>query len=306
LIIAGPGGPGSLLQADGSGNDTLLADNNGLNVFRILSSDTGANLMIGGNLTNVFADSGFGDDTLVGGVGLNTLLAGSGSDSLYASDPAAWVQATSAAANDGISLIPPTVFEGDALATAINALLNDPQPLSMTNEATLQSDLVEENQALFAQQTVVENELIAITNSLSSGTVAANKNVLTGLPSTAGLLPGDGVVGNNLPAGTAITAILSNTSVQLSAVAIGSQANEPLTIVTTNCNICLRSSWSSPPTWRPKERRCKRIPCLAAPERTCSTAIPASPPTWPAAPTTIRSIATKAPTQFQAVVASTR
>jgi Ca2+-binding RTX toxin-like protein len=160
LLIAGPGGPGAMLEA-GSGNDVLVADNFGSNVLKGGSGAT--NLLIGGNLNNVLI-GGSGSDTLVGGLGLNTILAGSGNDALYATySAAAWSQASAIAAADGVHLVPPNLFQGDAQDQAIEKLLIA-QAKGLNVQSQLHAALIPEFENLANQEASLNNQIIALLN----------------------------------------------------------------------------------------------------------------------------------------------
>ena len=155
LLIAGPGSPGEILEA-GTGNNTLIAQNYGVN---ILSGGGGAghSLLLGGNLENFETSnsSSQGSNTLVGGLGINDLAAGSGSDILYASYNApAWSQGEAAAAAFGVHVVPPQLFQGDATSRELQTLLEEEQAGTLTSadHQTLGQLLENEFNSLAAQE----------------------------------------------------------------------------------------------------------------------------------------------------------
>ena len=65
----------------------------------------------------------------------------------------------------------------------------------------------------------------AVSSSSQTGTTASSSVNVTGLTSTAGLVPGQAVSGTGIPAGTTIIGIMTATSIQLSATAIAAGTN---------------------------------------------------------------------------------
>ncbi len=175
LLIAGPGGPGSFLQA-GAGNDILVADNYGSN---ILVAGSGNDTLLGGNLDNVMI-GGTGNVTMVGGLGSDKLLGGSGKNVLYASyNAAAWTQAEAAAAAVGVHLVPPQLLQGDELSKSIQSLLvkQAAGPLSTADAATLHDDLFNEFLGLYAEDSALVAQITKLEEIFSSLTTAQKQQL---------------------------------------------------------------------------------------------------------------------------------
>jgi Ca2+-binding RTX toxin-like protein len=161
ILIAGPGSPGEVLEA-GSGNDTLIAQNYGVNT--LIGGGTGHSLMLGGNLENFEISNSLagGGNTLVGGLGIDNLKAGAGNDVLYASDDsAAWSQGEAAAAAAGVQVEPPQLFQGDSNAAQLQVLLEAQQsdPLSQSQLNQLIGLLNTEFGALTSQEAGLNDQV---------------------------------------------------------------------------------------------------------------------------------------------------
>jgi Ca2+-binding RTX toxin-like protein len=169
LLIAGPGGPGAVLEA-GAGNETLVADNYGSNV---LLGGPGMDLLLGGNLQDSIIGRSIAgmSETLVGGLGADTLTAGAGNDVLYATpNPAMWSRAQATAETFDVHLVPPSVFQGDELAGTIQSYLVELQNASLPSdqrnsiEGLLKPLLTNELEALQSQETDLFTQIDTLLN----------------------------------------------------------------------------------------------------------------------------------------------
>src|SRR5262249_37241168 len=121
-------------------------------------------LLLGGNLENfeTSASAAGGGNALVGGLGIDNLQAGAGNDVLYASyDAASWSKGEAAAAAMGVHVVPPQVFQGDATAAELEALLQAQQsgPLTPDQQNQLIDLLNTEYEALRAQETALNTQV---------------------------------------------------------------------------------------------------------------------------------------------------
>ena len=161
VLIAGPGGPGAILEA-GTGNNTLIAQNYGVNTLS--GGSAGHSLLLGGNLENfeISNSAAGGGNTLVGGLGIDNLQAGAGNDVLYASyNAAAWSQGEAVAAAVGVHVVPPQLFQGDATASQLQALLQAQQsgPLTQSQQNQLIALLTTEFNALTAEEAALNTQV---------------------------------------------------------------------------------------------------------------------------------------------------
>jgi Ca2+-binding RTX toxin-like protein len=178
VLIAGPGSPGAVLEA-GTGNNTLIAQNYGVNTLS--GGSTGQSLLLGGNLENfeISNSAAGGGNTLVGGLGIDNLQAGSGNDALYASYNArAWSQGEADAAADGVHIVPPQLFQGDSTAAQLQALLQAQQsgPLTQAQQNQLIALLTTEFNALSAEEGSLNTQVsnfLALPNLSQNATLKA-------------------------------------------------------------------------------------------------------------------------------------
>jgi Ca2+-binding RTX toxin-like protein len=185
LLIAGPGSPGAGMYA-GSGNDTLVGENSGMD---IIQGGPGNDLLLGGNGQNVI-QGGSGIQTLVAGLGFNTLLAGSGIDRLYSyPDQALWTQAQAAAKGQpyAVTLVSqtgagqnPTTLQGQIQSVLQQGIKsNQPMPTLATQTVGQPGLLDQDFQQLKPGETTVGQAIAALlATQITQGLTTGQQDVL--------------------------------------------------------------------------------------------------------------------------------